>query len=579
MSEQAPTTAQTIKPDRRPKAVSRRHRGRLGPASDDIGRVFRHVRDVAETAALVSRQTGITDTFTIDTMVYGYVRDPRIRAAITQAAIKTGVAAMKAAGPDAEPEFKVPTIKLNHRCWNLNPVAGGYLATANMGPRMRVAIGVPKSVGDRISEHRLGELTITPARYVISYTRDVEPMPDRDPSLGNKYHVSELASGIDRVAGPPRGVLGVDINTTNVTISSENTTIQIDTAGAVGRVLAAKTRQNEAAKRDNSRWEGKRGRPITHAKEEAREDGRRLTHGGCKKHNKLKRDLRGAERRRDAEKDCIARHERETLAVPRKGWRDKIRKLKGNPEKQNEVRAERDAVTKAAKAETGRLKKEADDRCKQAQGRLKGEMERCVVPRNGEGGASPMQKRAANDSKMREVSRASRHLENVMHVVSLFVVGWAVATGSTIALEDLRNMPRGWMRENKRFGRGMRRKLYSAAMLKMSDMIGYKARWAGAGALHMNPHHTSKLCSVCRYVLEGRDYHLRYCRRCDVCVNRDVNASDNVRRTTAAALYGAPVRPPPEEAMRPAVKKLCYADLRTDGMTVMADGEVVWVGR
>ena len=134
-------------------------------------------------------------------------------------------------------------------------------------------------------------------------------------------------------------------------------------------------------------------------------------------------------------------------------------------------------------------------------------------------------------------------------------------------------------RENKRFGRGMRRKLYSAAMLKLSDMIWYKARWAGVEAFRMNPHNTSKICSACRYVLEGKDYHLRYCRRCNACVNRDVNASHNVRRTTAAVLYGPAVRALPEEARRPAVKKLCCADLRTGGMAVMADGKSVRIWR
>ncbi|MCE2508942.1 MAG: hypothetical protein J4G04_06570 [Nitrosopumilaceae archaeon] len=239
-----------VKPDRRAKMVSRKHRGNLGPAAGNIGMMFRHVICVAEAAAMVSRDTGITDTYTLDTMIYGMVRDPCIGSAVTQAAIKTGVAAMKAAGnSDTEPEFKTPTIKLNNRCWSLNPVAGGYIATGNIGSGkhpVRVAIGVPKDVGDRVSKHRLGELTITPEKYTISYTKDVDPVPGRDPTLGNTYSVIELTSGVDRVAGPPKNVLGVDINSTNMTISDNRITIQVDLSKEVESVLAAKVAMAKA---------------------------------------------------------------------------------------------------------------------------------------------------------------------------------------------------------------------------------------------------------------------------------------------------------------------------------------------
>ena len=576
------------KPDRRPKAVSRHHRGKLGPASDGIRGVFQHALLVAETTAMVSRQTGITDTHTIDTMMYHMVKSDRVKADVTQAAIKTGVAAMKAArtiGKDTEPEFKVPTIKLNNKCWRLNKVAGGYVATANVGSRkhpMCIAINVPASVARRVLECRLGELTITPEKYVITYTKAVEPMPERDPALGDTYTVSELASGVDRIAGPVRNVLGTDINTTNVTVASGNNTFRIDTSDEVEKVIAAKTRQVEATKRDHAKWEAKRGRPITHAKEEARKDAQRVERGGSKKYNKLKRDSRGVERRRDEKKDEITKLEKDTLAEPRKAWRKEIRDVKGDPEKQEAIKAERKAVTKEFKAETRLLKKDVDKECKQELGRLKREMKRCVAPQNqksDDDDASSLQKQAENNTKMRGAARASRNLENTLHLVSLFIVSYAAATGSIIALEDLRNMASGWIRENKKFGRGMRRRLYSAAMLKLSDMIYYKARWAGVWVVYMNPRDTSKLCAACRYALEGRDYHLRYCRRCDVCVDRDVNAPHNVRRTTAAALFGPVVRAHPDEAVRSPVKKLCYGDLRNDGVSITADGETVWIGR
>ena len=572
----------TYKPDRRAKLASRRHRGNLGPASDDMGVVFRHVRRVAEAAAMASRTTGVTDTHTLDTMIYHLVHDSRVRSDVTQAAIKTGVAAMRAARNDGmEPEFKIPMIKLNNKCWRLNPVAGGYIATGNIGSRkhpVRVAIGVPKDVGDRVSRHRLGELTTTPHQYTISYTKDVDPMPARDPSLGNKYHIIELTSGVDRVAGPPKNVLGVDINSTNMTAGDNHTTVQIDVSKEVNRVLDAKVAMAKAAKRDHSRWETKRGRPISHDREHAKEDKKRVTHGGPRNYRKLRRCWKAAGNRRDAENHSITTQEREDLAEPRKAWRAQVREARGDAKRQAVIKAERKQTTRAKKAETRQLKKEADQTCKRERTRIDREAERCMVPQNVKkpNEASPLQKRAANNAKMREVTRAANDLEYKMHISSLFIVSWAQVTGALLGLEDLRGMSGGWMRENKRFGKGMRRKLYSAAMLKLSDMIWYKARWSNVEALRMNPYHTSKLCAVCRCVLEGRDYHIRYCSHCRVRVHRDVNAVDNVRLITAAARYGPEVRALPDEARRTADLTICAADLMTDGITILVDGKVVW---
>ena len=323
---------------------------------------------------------------------------------------------------------------------------------------------------------------------------------------------------------------------------------------------------------------GKRGRPISHAGEEAKLERRRVLHGGTKRHNKLKRDQAAAESRCDAEKDSNKAVEKETLAEPRREWRSRIRGLKGDTEAQDAVKAERNATTKAAKAETRRLDREADGRLEDFRGKAKAAMKRCVVPQNAGDDQSPLQSRAANNSKMREAARASRHLENVLHLVSLFIVGWAVATGSLVVLEDLRNMPGGWGRGGK-FGRSMRWKLHSAAMLKISGMIAYKARWAGIFPYHIRPYNTSKLCAACRYVLSGKDYHFRYCGRCGIRVDRDVNASRNLWLTAAAALYGVAVRTPLDEADWPAVKKLCFASPMTGGIAAAVDGEsTFWLG-
>ena len=84
---------------------------------------------------------------------------------------------------------------------------------------------------------------------------------------------------------------------------------------------------------------------------------------------------------------------------------------------------------------------------------------------------------------------------------------------------------------------GLRRKLYSAAILKMSDTIWDAARLCGVEAVHMNLHHTSKKCTECRKTLSG-DYHRRTCRHCKCSVDRDVNSGEQAPRQYTARRFG-----------------------------------------
>ena len=131
------------------------------------------------------------------------------------------------------------------------------------------------------------------------------------------------------------------------------------------------------------------------------------------------------------------------------------------------------------------------------------------------------------------------------------IAHWAAASNSLIVLENLRGMYEGWSKQKGVFGKGLRRKLYSVAIMKMSDKIWDAARLCGVEAVRMNPYHTSKLCAVCRKTLSG-DYHRRICRHCECSVYRDVSSVENMRRTSAAARYGPLVRASLGEARRDA---------------------------
>ena len=56
----------------------------------------------------------------------------------------------------------------------------------------------------------------------------------------------------------------------------------------------------------------------------------------------------------------------------------------------------------------------------------------------------------------------------------------------------------------------------------------------------MRPHNTSKLCAACRTILTGT--YQKNCTRCYIVgVDRDVNAVENIRRTSAVSRYGRQV--------------------------------------
>ena len=123
--------------------------------------------------------------------------------------------------------------------------------------------------------------------------------------------------------------------------------------------------------------------------------------------------------------------------------------------------------------------------------------------------------------------------------------------GAVLVLEDLTNISDVWGKHG-RFGKSLRCKLYSAAMLKLQQYIRYKAAWEGVETLNIMPRNTSALCCVCRHTLSG-NYTYRMCPNYMVRADRDVNAVWNVWRTTSAARYGLKVRPSREAQCTPDV--------------------------
>ncbi len=147
---------------------------------------------------------------------------------------------------------------------------------------------------------------------------------------------------------------------------------------------------------------------------------------------------------------------------------------------------------------------------------------------------------STKNAKKRRVRKTMRHHEHALNVIALCAAHWTAQSGCLLVLEKLTGISYGWQKGGK-FGRGMRRRLHSAMMKKASNLIYEKSRFLGVEALYMRPYNTSKLCAVCRNTLTGT-YHKKDCTHCCTTgVDSDVNAVENIRRTSAVSRYGRQV--------------------------------------
>ena len=111
---------------------------------------------------------------------------------------------------------------------------------------------------------------------------------------------------------------------------------------------------------------------------------------------------------------------------------------------------------------------------------------------------------------------------------------------NTICIEDLsiNNM----MKDNFRC---LNKSISDAAWRQFLEYLRYKAEYAGAQCIRVNPAYTSQICSVCgnRHKLElsQRIYH---CPACGFSVDRDINAAINILSLGIQTLGIQPVEAP-----------------------------------
>ena len=521
--------------ERAMRAVTRRHK------LDGLKPYLEYARRVTETVSFVSVQNGVHDRYMLNNMLYHRLRSPYVSSVITQGCIAVGVAAAKNIDdPERSPTIRNPVLVITNQMWRLNPVGEAYVAWCNIGTRKHphvIAIPVSKKVGDTVSACKRGELRIGYDSYTITYSKEVSPPQKTE----RRYtSISELVSGIDYLGGEPKRIMAADMNAWGVMVGDGETITKFDVSDAIQDVITAKQHNTKHdTQRDRRRYERRHKRPISNHKVEAKREKRILVSGGERKIFKDGRDMARLERAKQTEIKRIGSERRTAM------------KTVETKEGKHMVKKEFAARKKAVKELYG-----------SAIGKIKG-------MRNGRRRTVYDIQKTDNEAKKRHVTQATKTLDHTLHAASIVIVMMALRNGAVLVTEDLTNISDGWGKHG-RFGKSLRRKLYSAAMLKLQQYIRYKAAWEGVETLNIIPRNTSALCCVCRHTLSG-NYTYRTCPNCKVRVDRDVNAVWNVWRTTAAARYGLKVRPSREEAQRTPDVILCPGVLCRGGRSLRVD--------
>ncbi len=149
--------------------------------------------------------------------------------------------------------------------------------------------------------------------------------------------------------------------------------------------------------------------------------------------------------------------------------------------------------------------------------------------------------------------KEARFRKQENHRISKTIVAVAKGTGRGIALEDLRGI-----RDRVSVGRRQRNRHSGWSFFQLRSFVEYKAALAGVPVVAVDPHNTSKTCSVCGHCERAnrptRDTFL--CKHCGYSSNADLNSARNLaglgRSNAASKVAGVDPGLDPGESSRKA---------------------------
>jgi IS605 OrfB family transposase len=154
-----------------------------------------------------------------------------------------------------------------------------------------------------------------------------------------------------------------------------------------------------------------------------------------------------------------------------------------------------------------------------------------------------LQKRGTKSAKRllkKRSGREARFVRDTNHCVSKRIVAQAQGTGRGIAIEDLDGIRARAATVSTR----QRRALHSWSFAQLRSFLAYKAILAGVRLVAVDPHNTSRTCSICGHcATANRQTQSRFiCTSCGYVAHADVNAAVNIGcRAAVIPPYAAPL--------------------------------------
>ena len=139
----------------------------------------------------------------------------------------------------------------------------------------------------------------------------------------------------------------------------------------------------------------------------------------------------------------------------------------------------------------------------------------------------------------------------ILHNVSASIVRRAKEKRFGIVMENIKGIRRLYRKGNGQ-GNEYRARLNSWSFYEFQRQIEYKARWEGIPVAYVAARGTSVKCSICGSRTYPNGQRTLHCPRCDISVDRDVNAARNILAKGRGGVRFTPDGPPEvrKEAMK-----------------------------
>ena len=118
-------------------------------------------------------------------------------------------------------------------------------------------------------------------------------------------------------------------------------------------------------------------------------------------------------------------------------------------------------------------------------------------------------------------------VNQLIHNVSKQVVKKAKDEKLGIVMENIKGIRKLYRRGNGQ-GSNHRGKMNSWSYYELQRQIEYKAKWEGIPVVYVDARGTSSKCSICGCKTYPNEHRLFYCPKCNISVDRDVNAAKNI---------------------------------------------------